>query len=613
TNKDDLSFELKTMLANENQSNEAERFRAVRAMLDKERMAMDEYLAEYGSFQEKKVAIAAICADKIAKATTKGEKLSLEKERDNAIKEIDFDAFSKNIDFAGALGNIDKLSIDYIKSLSDKLREYIKEVGNTLKPDDLKTLMDALNSMDKKVAEKSNFGDIGARFKDYKASLNGVEKANKDLELAQAGLLTNGFVLDKQTGDMVPKIISEEEARKKLTESEKASADAKEMLCLSADAVNAKIQGSIGIAESSLSILSDLGVEIPEELSGALEGLGATSQGVTDAIKGFTSGNIIAGIQGVVSAIGGMIKTIGSLFSGDGRKNRQIATMQDQVDNLEKSYERLEKAVEDAYSVAASNMINKQEANLRQQQKLIEQQLKLEKSKKNSDDGKIKEYEKSLEDTADKIKELEKKAIEAINGTSIQNAISDFASAYVDAWGAGDDKVKSTQDTVKKMVRAAVTELIKSRMSGEVEAFMNYLAMAMTDGILTPAEDRMLTDLNNKIIEGAGMIDKGFDKYIKDDNSARTATSNSGITASQDSVDKLSGCVTTIQSHTFNIVEQNKSLLLMNRAIMENVSIIRQQSMLLDHLSRLEGIENGIVSMKRDISSIHLQGLNIKR
>lgn len=72
-----------------------------------EMQAWNEYLVEYGNFQQKKSAINAEYNQKIAEATTKGEKESLKKERDSKLKEVTFDELKKTINFADIFGGLE--------------------------------------------------------------------------------------------------------------------------------------------------------------------------------------------------------------------------------------------------------------------------------------------------------------------------------------------------------------------------------------------------------------------------------------------------------------------------------------------------------------------------
>ena len=119
--------------------------------------AMNRYLKEYGTFQQKRDAITKEYNDKIFKATTEGDKESLKKELENKLKEVNFDELKSSINFVDIFGDLDTQSTDAITRMRDKLKEIINASAKDLKPTDLKALQDALSGIDLKMAEKCVF------------------------------------------------------------------------------------------------------------------------------------------------------------------------------------------------------------------------------------------------------------------------------------------------------------------------------------------------------------------------------------------------------------------------------------------------------------------------
>ncbi len=66
--------------------------------------AMRDYLKEYGTFQQQKLAIAEEYAEKIRKAQSQGERLTLEKQRDAAVHKVDMESLTQKIDWGAAFG-----------------------------------------------------------------------------------------------------------------------------------------------------------------------------------------------------------------------------------------------------------------------------------------------------------------------------------------------------------------------------------------------------------------------------------------------------------------------------------------------------------------------------
>ena len=95
-------------------------------MYREEAEAMRDYLKEYGTFQQQKLAIAEEYAEKIRKAQSQGERLTLEKQRDAAVHKVDMEALTQKIDWGGAFGDLTGLLADQMKNLLGELKQYVK-------------------------------------------------------------------------------------------------------------------------------------------------------------------------------------------------------------------------------------------------------------------------------------------------------------------------------------------------------------------------------------------------------------------------------------------------------------------------------------------------------
>ncbi|MCG4806006.1 viral A-type inclusion protein, partial [Bacteroides uniformis] len=88
--------------------------------------AMRDYLKEYGTFQQQKLAIAEEYAEKIRKAQSQGERLTLEKQRDAAVHKVDMESLTQKIDWGAAFGDLTGLLADQMKNLLGELKQYVK-------------------------------------------------------------------------------------------------------------------------------------------------------------------------------------------------------------------------------------------------------------------------------------------------------------------------------------------------------------------------------------------------------------------------------------------------------------------------------------------------------
>ena len=278
--------------------------------------------------------------------------------------------------------------------------------------------------------------------------------------------------------------------------------------------------------------------------TGSAAAMTTTSVVATEAIKGVEKASVILAIIGAALQIAQAIgNAISGIFSNDKKKEKEIKKLQEQVDALKESYDLLSEAIKKTYTTDAKKLIEQEEQNLKKQKALIQKQIKLEEDKKKTDKDKVQEYKDAIKEIDKALGEIEDRAIEAIIGKDVKSAIEEFSDALTDAMRDDGDKQKAIKDTVKKLVQSAVSELIKSRLSPEVTAFMEFLAGAMEDGILSQSEEYILDELEKKIYDKANSLDSNFDKYFKSDveNEDSLAGQIRGTIATEQSVSELGG------------------------------------------------------------------------
>lgn len=126
TGDNGLTREQQDELEKARASNTASRKKAEANVYREEAEAMRDYLKEYGTFQQQKLAIAEEYAEKIRKAQSQGERLTLEKQRDAAVHKVDMEALTQKIDWGAAFGDLTGLLADQMKNLLGELKQYVK-------------------------------------------------------------------------------------------------------------------------------------------------------------------------------------------------------------------------------------------------------------------------------------------------------------------------------------------------------------------------------------------------------------------------------------------------------------------------------------------------------
>ena len=125
-NADGLTTEQQSEIDKANKLNSDNQVKQEGEVYKAELESMRGYLKEYGTFQQQKLAIAEEYAEKIRKAQGEGERLTLEKQRDSAIRNVDNKAISQNIDWQIAFGNLAGILDSQLKETFEGLKEYVK-------------------------------------------------------------------------------------------------------------------------------------------------------------------------------------------------------------------------------------------------------------------------------------------------------------------------------------------------------------------------------------------------------------------------------------------------------------------------------------------------------
>ena len=321
---------------------------------DKNQQAWIDYNKEYGTYQEKRLAIAQDYALKIGKAETEGEKASLKKKRNSDLKELDFGEFKNSINLADVFGNLDEQSTDALVALRDKLKKYINNAAKTLKPSDLKELQDAVTNIDLKLKERNPFKELKSSLKDYQQAQDAVEKAQEELNVVlKGGEIITGVYQDT-TGKLVKKLLTQEQAEKNLNEAQqkrwKNQTKLAQSLFSAADEMAAYGQA----ADDVVNMLEGFGVSVDENVKRALEGFNAMSDGIRQFAQSLMSGDIAGMISGVVNTVGGFINTIGSVFGADWGGERSERRYQQAKEKYESYIEVLDKVISKQKELVAS-------------------------------------------------------------------------------------------------------------------------------------------------------------------------------------------------------------------------------------------------------------------
>lgn len=321
---------------------------------EKDRQAWIDYNREYGSYQEKRLAITQDYALKIAAAETEGEKAMLKRRREDELKELDFGEFKKTVNLADVFGNLDTQSTESLSALRDKLKEYISGAAKELRPSDLKQLQDALTNIDLKLADRKPFRELKRSMDEYAKAQETVQKAQEDLNTVMAGgKVITGLYRD-ETGKLVTGLLTQEQAEKKLTEAQENRRRKRTAMAQSLQGVAGEMSSYTQAADDVVSMLEGFGVSVDENAKRVIEGFNTMSEGISQFANSMLSGDIGGMISGVVNTAGGFVKTLGSLFGTDWGGQRSERRYQQAKERYESYMAVLDKVIAKQKELVAS-------------------------------------------------------------------------------------------------------------------------------------------------------------------------------------------------------------------------------------------------------------------
>lgn len=281
---------------------------------DKATQSLIDYNKQYGTYQEKRLAIAMDYARKIAAAETEGEADVLTRERDDKLASLDFEEMKKGMDWDKIFGDLERVSTDTLESLREKLKQYLEGIGDDISPESYKEVMDAFKNIDSELADRSPFETMKKGYEDYKSAMEEVRSAQNLLQQAQMGGSVIVEEYDEETGELTRKLITQAEAEERLRAAQDKRYSAQKNLTDAANSIGQKGMAIVNAGNDIVDMLGNFGVKVPEAVSDTLNGLGQVMSGLEsiDLTKPFSA------ITGSIKILTGIGNTIAGLFGFGG-------------------------------------------------------------------------------------------------------------------------------------------------------------------------------------------------------------------------------------------------------------------------------------------------------
>lgn len=306
-----------------------------------------------------------------------------------------------------------------------------------------------------------------------------------------------------------------------------------------------------------------------------------------------------------------------------------FSTVSNNQELLAKSAEKIADAYADiAYSADKALGVEKYESsrdqleNIAKQQLLIQQQINAENDKKDTDHGKIEEWERQIEELGQQAVAVINDMVEEIIGGSAADIASELGDAFFDAFQDGEDYAEAWGDKVKDIVGDVIKRMLVSKYLEEPlgEIFDKYKNKWFKDGQFMGL-DAVITSMSgfandlNAVGQDFAEIWEALPDSVKNmfdvtEEATREASEKGIATASQESVDELNGRATAIQGHTYSISENTKLLVATANLILQSVLNIEDNT---DGLSvRMANVESDVRDMRNTVNDLALKGIRIK-
>lgn len=387
-----------------------------------EQTALYQYLKEYGDYEQKRLSIAKEYEQRIKDAKTQGEKMSLQRQMESELKELDMNEFKNDVNWEVIFNDLDRVSVKTLTDLKGRLKEALD--AKDISAENAKVIaeqIDRINSaIDTKQKEWLNaFGLVIPELQKQKrlkqeeieaqnrltqavkkqaeaerevaeareeivryAGQEGVSVSSSDVSTANQNSI---FAMFQNAGKDTSKLA---DMFSKLGKAESGATESTEALAGAQAEAGAAAEGAAGSAAGTIAIIDTIIHKINENVQSANElfaqlGLSDTkfgkgfnkfaesSQYATEGWEALKSGNVMGVANGVVGSLrtlGEALGEIGIGFMGNSDTELPDVIERNTVANkdLERAVNNLSEKMDKSAVVDAGDIYKEQVAKINQ-------------------------------------------------------------------------------------------------------------------------------------------------------------------------------------------------------------------------------------------------------
>lgn len=301
--------------------------------------SMRNYLKEYGSLYQQKQAIAEEYEEKIAKAQTQGEKLSLQQQRKKDLQTIEINAIRQNIDWGSIFGDFGAMFKDQLEPTIEKLQELSK---STTDVNEQKTIQELISKLQGSatVWDSDIFKKVSDDINSYQSAMQGyIDAQEREIEATKAVTKAQeDLAKAKKSGDKTS--ISKAEAN--LSRAQGVLATASNNVLEFGSSVQKASSDLQTSAQKAVSQFQQLENGLQGLTSGSLKGIGNSILGLDKLFGGSMQKNVAntlaKGIQGLLGKDSDAAKSLTKALGDSGMAGEIISAILGILDILKDGF-----------------------------------------------------------------------------------------------------------------------------------------------------------------------------------------------------------------------------------------------------------------------------------
>lgn len=298
----------------------------------------------------------------------------------------------------------------------------------------------------------------------------------------------------------------------------------------------------------------------------------------------------------------------------------QIQSENEAVDRLADAWVDVDYNTTRALGEARYENAREKIENLTEQVILLQEQLEAEQDKKNPDDSAIQDYENQIQETAFEAANVIKDMMEDIIGGSAADLASQLGDAFIEAAAQGEDAMEAWHKKVNEIVADVVKRMmIQKFLEQPIGNLFDQMQKKWFDDEGNFNGIQAVIDSSQDFANGLNQIGNDFQavwENLPDDlkewfgGDEREASQRGIATASQDSVDENNARLTTIQGHTYSLVQGLEELNGTANEILVRVTGIEANTT--EANNKLDNMGNRVRNIENTVDDIQRNGIRIR-